>query len=144
MARTKNTKNKRNVAAVERALLVALRQGNTLANAAKQAGITYGTLCRWRRLSVTFNHAVERAEAEAEGLFVNDISMAAREGSWQAAAWWLERRRTPDWRKPSDRLEVSDHRADAEAIAAEIGKADDPAVVAQIERDLVLSQEPVR
>lgn len=32
-------------------------------------------------------------------------------------------------------------RQDAEAIAAEIGKADDPAVIAQIERDLLISQE---
>jgi hypothetical protein len=40
------------------------------------------------------------------------------------------------------KIEVSaDPRKEAEAIAAEIGKADDPAVVAQIERDLLISQE---
>lgn len=143
MARTKNTKNKRNSSTVERALLMHIRQGNTLRNAASQAGISYRTLCRWRKLSVAFNHAVEKAEAEAEGLHVNAITSAGVSGNWQASAWWLERRRTPDWRKPADRLEV-DTRKDAEAIAAEIGKADDPAVVAQIEADLLLSQDPVR
>lgn len=40
--------------------------------------------------------------------------------------------------------DVTDKRKEAEAIAAEIGKADDPAVVAQIEADLLLSQDPVR
>jgi hypothetical protein len=37
--------------------------------------------------------------------------------------------------------DVTDRRKEAEAIAAEIGKADDPAVVAQIEADLLISQE---
>jgi hypothetical protein len=37
--------------------------------------------------------------------------------------------------------DVTDRRKEAEAIAAEIGKADDAAVVAQIEQDLLLSQE---
>jgi hypothetical protein len=144
MARTKGSRNKRSSQTVERAILMHIRQGNTLSNAAFQAGISYRTLCRWRALSVTFNHAVEKAEAEAEGIFVNDIGHAARDGSWQAAAWWLERRRTPDWRKPAERLELTDRRAEAEAIAAEIGKADDPAVVAQIEQDLLISQEMKR
>lgn len=40
--------------------------------------------------------------------------------------------------------DVTDHRKEAEAIAAEIGKADDPAVVAQIERDLLISVQPSR
>jgi hypothetical protein len=144
MAKPKGTANKRKSAVVQRTILQAIGQGNTLANAAMQGGITYRTLCRWRTLSVAFSHAVEKAEAEAESLHVNAITSAGVSGNWQASAWWLERRRTPDWRKPSDRVEVTDHRRDAEAIAAEIGKADDPAIVAQIERDLLLSQEPTR
>jgi hypothetical protein len=41
-------------------------------------------------------------------------------------------------------LTITDRRAEAEAIAAEIGKGDDPAVVAQIEQDLLISQQPTR
>lgn len=41
-------------------------------------------------------------------------------------------------------VSITDHRKEAEAIAAEIGKADDPAIVALIERDLLISQEPGR
>lgn len=141
MARTKNSKNKRNSATVERAILVALRQGNTLANAAMQAGISYTTLKRWRKLSAPFNAAVTRAEADAEGLHVNAITSAGLTGQWGAAAWWLERRRTGDWRKPADRLEVADARKEAEAIAAEIGK---PELVEQIHQDLLLRHEPSR
>jgi hypothetical protein len=141
MARTKGSRNKRNVHPVELAVLTAIRQGNTLANAAMQAGITYSTLKRWRKLSAPFNAAVEKAEAEAEGLFVNDIAHAARDGSWQAAAWWLERRRTGDWRKPADRLELTEVRRAAEQTAAEIGK---PELVDQIERDMLISIEAHR
>lgn len=141
MARTSGSRNRRNSAVVERAILVAIRQGNTLTNAARQAGVSYRTLCRWRALSVTFNHAVEKAEAEAEGLFVNDIAAAARDGSWQAAAWWLERRRTGEWRKPADRLELTDIRRAAEETAAEIGK---PELADAIERDILLGIEAAR
>lgn len=41
-------------------------------------------------------------------------------------------------------VSITDRRAEAEAIAAEIGKADDPAVVAQIEQDLLISQRATR
>lgn len=141
MARTQGSRNKRNSVAVERAVLTAIRQGNTLTNAAIQAGINYDTLKRWRRLSPPFNTAVKKAEAEAEGLFVNDIAHAARDGNWQAAAWWLERRRTGDWRKPADRLELTDIRRAAEQTAAEIGH---PELVDAIERDILLSIEAAR
>ena len=45
---------------------------------------------------------------------------------------------------PKKTEDVTDHRREAEAIAAEIGKGDDPAIVGQIERDLLLGQEAVR
>jgi hypothetical protein len=144
VAKPKGTPNKRKSVAVKRTLLTAIRNGNTLATAATLAGITYDTLKRWRRLDPPFNTVVLQAEAEAEVKHVNNIGLAGKI-NWQASAWWLERRRTGDWRKPADRLEATiDHRKDAEAIAAEIGKADDPAVIAQIEKDLLISQEASR
>ena len=42
---------------------------------------------------------------------------------------------------PTRFADVTDVRRDAEAIAAEIGKAGDPAVVERIERDLLVRQE---
>jgi len=42
------------------------------------------------------------------------------------------------------RFSVADARRDAETIAAEIGKGNDPAIVGEIERDLLLGQEAVR
>jgi len=122
----------------------ALRGGNTLANAARMAGIHRDTLNDWRRRYPAFSAAVEQAEAQAIAVYVEDLGHASRQGNVAAITFYLERRGGGEWRKPSDRLEVTDRRREAEAIAAEIGKGDDPAIVGQIERDLLLSIEPTR
>jgi hypothetical protein len=38
-----------------------------------------------------FSVAVEKARAEAREVALDSIRTAAREGQWQAAAWYLER-----------------------------------------------------
>ena len=40
---------------------------------------------------------ISEAEADAAVRNVSIIAKAAQEGTWQAAAWWLERRRKQDW-----------------------------------------------
>jgi hypothetical protein len=140
MAGRRGRPTKRSVAAI-RAITGALAAGNTRTNAARLGGIDYATLKRWCRLSAPFCAALETAEAKAEGRYVGNIRTAASKGNWQAAAWWLERRRTGDWRKPSERVEISDYRKEAEAIAAEIGK---PELVDAIERDILISVEAQR
>ncbi len=117
------------------AITTALTGGNTLSNAARLAGIHYDTLNEWRKRYPAFSEAVDQAEAEAERVYVEDIGHAARRGNWQAAAWWLERRQSGAWRKPVERVEVN-YQRDSLKIAAEIGRADDPAIVAAIEADL--------
>ena len=143
MAKPKGTPNKRKSEAVQRTIIRAIGQGNTLANAAMQGGIAYRTLCKWRTLSDTFNHAVTKAEAEAESLHVNAITSAGVSGNWQASAWWLERRRTGDWRKPSDRLEVLDTDIEqaADRLVAKTGR-DRAALLAELrERTAAIDKE---
>ena len=122
----------------------AVRGGNTLTVAARIGGIDYSTLKSWRQRFPEFDAAIATAEAEAIGVYVDDLGHAARNGNVAAITFYLERRGGGEWRKPSDRLELTDHRREAEAIAAEIGKGDDPAIVGQIERDLLLGQLPTR
>ena len=43
-----------------------------------------------------FLKAVLKAEAEAEAAMVKHITGAAPE-TWQAAAWWLERKKPAEW-----------------------------------------------
>jgi hypothetical protein len=95
---------------VEAALLQALRAGNTRKAACHYAGIDLHTLGRWMRFA-TFATAIEKAETDAEVRFVAQIANAAQDGTWQAAAWWLERRRPLDygrtWLTPSDDVVVA-------------------------------------
>lgn len=83
---------------VERAaqLIVA---GNTREHTAQALGINVRTFQSWlqrgknekRGIKKDLYDAIERAEAEAVARNVALIQTAAKK-SWQAAAWWLERR----------------------------------------------------
>ena len=83
----------------EQAILNALRLGNTRRNAAAYAEISDDTLARWQEADAEFRGAVTKAESDAEARFLGVIAKAAHEGTWTAAAWWLERRRHEDYRK---------------------------------------------
>ena len=76
------------------------------------SGVHKTTLYRWlekgreereageESLYVDFCNAMEKARAEAEGMFLSSIKTAASRGQWQAAAWWLERS-FDKWSKPN-------------------------------------------
>jgi transposase len=75
----------------------ALAAGNSRKAAAAYGGITDDTLNAWVRNYSDFSDAVKSAEAQAEVGHVANIAQAARSGTWQASAWWLERRRRDEW-----------------------------------------------
>lgn len=92
-------------------LIQALRGGNYVETACLYAGLAPSTVYRWvergnnekTRQSegqsadptesqyIELCEAVEKARAEAIVANVTIIQQAARTGTWQAAAWWLER-----------------------------------------------------
>jgi len=86
-------------------IAAALAAGNTRLASAASAGITQRTFERWMARFDGFVEAVEKAEAEAELAHVATIKAASEGGTWQASAWWLERRRSDDWGK-RDRVEI--------------------------------------
>jgi transposase-like protein len=80
-------------------LLKAIRTGATHKLACQYAGIGEETLYRWLRLGGQGRHpyrefweALKKAEGTAAVGWLEHIEQAAGEGSWQAAAWKLERR----------------------------------------------------
>jgi len=96
-----------NQPARKKAILAALKVGNTRRAACLAVGVTADTLYRWMRDDQTFSDAVAAKEAEAEMECVKVIRGAAADGIWTAAAWWLERnpRTKNDWRR-SDELDL--------------------------------------
>lgn len=96
---------------VTESLKQALRGGNDVETAAHFAGVSVANVYRWleigkfesERISagekanpenapyVEFWEELRKARAEAIVRNVTYIQNAAKSGSWQAAAWWLER-----------------------------------------------------
>jgi len=117
------------------AAIQALQTGCTRRAAAGAAGVTAQTFYRWLE-DVTFRDEVEKAEALAEASYTSAVAHAVPR-SWQAAAWWLERRHHEDYAQRS-KVEMSvDLRAEVRKIAGEMG-LDEDAVMAEAEAVLGL------
>jgi hypothetical protein len=90
---------------VRAAILESVRNGAPRGVAAAAAGIAGFTLRRWlaegkrqkRGAFRAFLCDLKKAEAEAVIERVKVITAAGDRGSWQAAAWWLERRHPQEW-----------------------------------------------
>ena len=85
--------------AVTQRVADAIRGGNYANVAAQYAGIGERTFHKWMERAaagdepyVQFRQAVKEAEAIAEVRNMALIQQAAQAGTWQASAWYLERR----------------------------------------------------
>lgn len=102
---------------VQSKVVSAIRAGNYAHIAANMAGIGKSTYYKWLEMAdaprakpeyVEFRDAVKEAEAQAEVASVALIRQAAQNGTWQAAAWYLERKHGDRWgRNDKVRQEVS-------------------------------------
>lgn len=95
------TPDGRNNKVIVEKLLAALRAGHTNTDAATFAGIAQCTFYKWLNqgaqaeegtLAREFLHKVELARAESVAECLQSIKKAAKKGTWQAAAWFLEKR----------------------------------------------------
>ena len=101
-------------------LLEALRNGNTRRASCAVADISQDSLALWLRTYPEFAEAVEKAEGKAEASMVNVIKNAS-DTTWQAAAWWLERKHKAEW---SSRVEQTG--ADGSPVKVIVEYADKP------------------
>jgi len=98
----------------------ALRAGNTRRAACAYAGISQDTFANWLKSNSHFADAIEKAEGDAEVRNVAIIQKAA-DSTWQAAAWWLERKHKADW---SSRVEQTG--ADGSPVKVIVEYSDKP------------------
>lgn len=101
--------------AVQEQICNAIKAGNYSEIAARYAGISSTTFYKWMALGEgndakdpykEFREAVENARATAEVRNIGLIQQAANNGTWQAAAWFLERTAPNRWGRRSA-LEVT-------------------------------------
>ena len=122
---------------VQETIVNAVRIGSYLDDAAMLAGVSRGTLFRWlaegreasekadageelterEQLVRDFCDAVEKARADAMLRNIGVIQTAAQNGTWQAAAWYLERTNPKKWGR-HDTVEISG--TDGGAIQVEV------------------------
>lgn len=113
------------------AILRAIEYGATREAAAGAGGVTRGTLYRWIESDSTFRDEVEKAEHRAEMAYTTAVANAVPK-NWQAAAWWLERRRHQSYAR-RDQVEVRiDIAAEVRRLASELG-LDEQAALAEVE-----------
>lgn len=98
----------------------ALRGGNTRRASCAAGGISQETFARWLADNADFMDAVEKAEGEAE-LRNLAVIQDATKTTWQAAAWWLERKHKAEW---SSRVEQTG--ADGSPVKVIVEYADKP------------------
>lgn len=93
---------------VQETIVESLENGLSIAAACGRARIAKSTFYDWYNKGAEkksgkyrdFHDAVDNAKDVAQSNFENIIASAAGKGTWQAAAWWLERRRPDMYNKP--------------------------------------------
>ena len=95
---------------LQQQLCAVIGSGNYIETACGYVGISTSTFFEWlqrgegthpkkprtQRLS-EFSDAIRKAEAQAEAARVARIAKAGQDGTWQADAWYLERRYPERW-----------------------------------------------
>lgn len=84
-----------------------LAAGVSRTDAVRNAGISYQCFLDWMERGAIektgkyfeFSERIKKAESQAAVACTLTIQQARIEGNWQAAAWWLERRRPQEYRK---------------------------------------------
>jgi lauroyl/myristoyl acyltransferase len=90
---------------IERKICNGIKLGLKYEQAALVAGISVRSLYNWKEKGekaksgkyFQFVQSLKKAEAEGEGVLLTRIHQEAKEGTWQAAAWILERRHPERW-----------------------------------------------
>ena len=126
----------------QQAIINALNSGNWIETAAHYAGIATATLYNWldrgrierERIDadeepneseaqfVEFLEAVEKSRSQAQVRAVGLIQKAAIDGTWQAAAWFLERSDPQRWGR-FNRMELTGK--DGGSVAVDVTKLEE-------------------
>ena len=101
---------------VER-ICYSLSLGNTRTTSVTCAGVSMPTFHNWMHEFPEFLDAIKRAEEQAVEHYVNVIHAASGQ-TWQAAAWYLERRRPADFSK-QDKVDITTNGKDINGMSVE-------------------------
>ena len=107
---------------VREKIVNSVKLGQSYERAALMAGVSESSIYKWKVRAndgesgheyAEFLQALKKAEIEGEALRLAQINTAAKDGTWQAAAWWLERRFPQQWGR-FDKLALTNPAGDKE------------------------------
>lgn len=117
---------------VREVLMEAVSKGATMSLACKSAGISIHTYTRWMRQGregkkpyAQFVVDIEKAQGDRAQRWLEQIELAAYRGSWQAAAWLLERTEHESYGKRAPIVPVDQDDNDI-TVTIDIPRPDDP------------------
>ncbi|MEY2640856.1 MAG: hypothetical protein RL150_249 [Candidatus Parcubacteria bacterium] len=88
-------------------ILDAIADGLTQRDASILAGISEDTLSLWKRQNSDFSEQIRQKEIECKRRHIKNIEKAS-EKSWQASAWWLERKYKNEFSQRVESQEISE------------------------------------
>lgn len=125
---------------IEAAIADCLRLGMSIPQTCAACGVSETQFRNWRKHFRDFQELVRLAEAEAVKLNLAVIQAAAASGkSWQAAAWFLERKHPEQWGK-TETLSI-EARKDAVKDAIRIGPRRTPEQLRELRTALQLPKD---
>lgn len=120
------------------AILDAIRTGAPFTHACRYGRISFETFNEWRKQYPEFSEQVKEAEGEAVKGWLDHIETAAKNGSWQAAAWKLERRYPHEFGR-RDRMPIDERELERqfEATLADLEAGREAGIPASTESEAV-------
>lgn len=89
-----------------------VRNGITIQSMCDAVNINKSTYFRWIESNATFATAIKRAESERDtnvkSIAIHTIIQAMLDGTWQAAAWWLERKFASEFKNVQEQVKKYD------------------------------------
>lgn len=111
-------------------LTQAIELGASRTMACQFASISFQTFSVWMNDKPEFSDAIKKAEATGALKWLARIEQAASDGSWQAAAWKLERRFPEEFGRRIEQSVTVNTREVAMQMAAQIGVEPEELLVA--------------
>lgn len=86
--------------------------GITVQSMCDAVGIDKATYYRWIESNATFATAIKKAESQRDtnikSIAIHTILQAMLDGTWQAAAWWLERKFASEFKNVQETVQRHD------------------------------------
>jgi hypothetical protein len=139
LTKKKDPFNKKYTPELVKQLLTYIEAGNYIQTACNAVGVTTTTYRDWLKRYPDFAESVHTAEAIAIARNVTIIQVAAKT-SWQASAWWLERKFYNEWGRKTQVGGIDDNPIAIKSLGKEYEQKSNEDLIKEFEHELTKYQ----